>query len=64
MVVDCVGERIFRIGSVRYRMDPSGRTLHRISGGHQLIYFNHVTCYYILTFTFQAFLFSAFIIVL
>ncbi|XP_057442716.1 uncharacterized protein LOC130734365 isoform X2 [Lotus japonicus] len=29
--VDCVGERIFRIGSVRYRMDPSRRTLQRIS---------------------------------
>ncbi|CAL0317946.1 unnamed protein product [Lupinus luteus] len=28
---DCVGERIFRIGSVRYRMDPSRRTLKRIS---------------------------------
>ncbi|KAL2317845.1 hypothetical protein Fmac_031721 [Flemingia macrophylla] len=25
------GERIFRIGSVRYRMDPSSRTLQRIS---------------------------------
>ncbi|RDX88966.1 Zinc finger CCCH domain-containing protein 7, partial [Mucuna pruriens] len=30
--VDCAGERIFRIGSVRYRMDPSRRTLQRISG--------------------------------
>lgn len=28
-----VGERIFRIGSSRYKMDPSRRTLQRISGG-------------------------------
>ncbi|KAL0438143.1 UNVERIFIED_CONTAM: Zinc finger CCCH domain-containing protein 7 [Sesamum latifolium] len=26
------GERIFRIGSERYKMDPSRRTLHRITG--------------------------------
>ncbi|XP_027939422.1 uncharacterized protein LOC114193719 isoform X2 [Vigna unguiculata] len=31
VVVECAGERIFRIGSVRYRMDPSRRTLQRIS---------------------------------
>ncbi|KAE9615277.1 hypothetical protein Lal_00048290 [Lupinus albus] len=29
-------ERIFRIGSVRYRMDPSRRTLQRISDGEPL----------------------------
>lgn len=38
----CAGERIFRIGSVRYRMDPSRRTLQRISGG-QHFYINHFT---------------------
>ncbi|KAL0360284.1 UNVERIFIED_CONTAM: Zinc finger CCCH domain-containing protein 7 [Sesamum radiatum] len=27
------GERIFRIGSERYKMDPTRRTLHRIAGG-------------------------------
>ncbi|KAJ1393794.1 Zinc finger, CCCH-type [Sesbania bispinosa] len=39
--VACIGsqakrERIFRIGSVRYRMDPSRRTLQRISDGESL----------------------------
>ncbi|CAJ2645982.1 unnamed protein product [Trifolium pratense] len=29
--VEKAGERIFRVGSVRYRMDPSRRTLQRIS---------------------------------
>ncbi|KAL5148606.1 Zinc finger CCCH domain-containing protein 7 [Glycine soja] len=33
---DCAGERIFRIGSVRYRMDPSRRTLQRISDDESL----------------------------
>ena len=31
------GERIFRIGLFRYKMDPSRRTLQRISGGHFII---------------------------
>ncbi|XP_047182768.1 uncharacterized protein LOC124848982 isoform X2 [Vigna umbellata] len=30
-LVEFAGERIFRIGSVRYRMDPTRRTLQRIS---------------------------------
>lgn len=34
---DFVGERIFRIGSVRYKMDSTKRTLQRISGGLFLI---------------------------
>lgn len=42
VAVDRVGERIFRIGSVRYRMDPSRRTLQRISGG-QHFDINHYT---------------------
>lgn len=32
------GERIFRIGSLRYKMDSSRRTLQRISGGPLLIH--------------------------
>ncbi|KAF8011115.1 hypothetical protein BT93_J1663 [Corymbia citriodora subsp. variegata] len=36
------GERIFRIGSVRYKMDASRRTLQRISGCHLLLYFYNV----------------------
>nr|GMD83871.1 Zinc finger CCCH domain-containing protein [Ipomoea batatas] len=32
------GERIFRIGSKRYKMDPTGKTLQRISSGLILIY--------------------------
>lgn len=30
---DFIGERIFRVGSVRYKMDSTKRTLQRISGG-------------------------------
>ncbi|KAM0033855.1 hypothetical protein Hdeb2414_s0016g00490711 [Helianthus debilis subsp. tardiflorus] len=33
----CAGVRIFRIGAVRYKMDPSKRTLQRISGGQVLV---------------------------
>ena len=40
------GEKIFRVGSFRYKMDPSRRTLQRISGGQLMNYFVYLFLIY------------------